>query len=970
MKSINVSWPQAKYLGYELSRRRSLSDLDAFTQTLQDARVDLNPHQVECALFAFRSPLSGGAILADEVGLGKTIEAGIILSQKWAERKRKLLIIAPANLRKQWLEELEEKFFLPSFILDRKEFNRLLEEEKLLNPFESNEIVICSYDFARRYHRYLQKAQLDLVVLDEAHRLRNVYRNDNKTGRVLHTALFNKKKILLTATPLQNSLLELYGLASFVDIYTFGDLKSFKARYSKELSKEDYDSLKRRLAPICQRTLRRQVLEYINYTERLPILEEYVPSDREAELYNLVTEFLQRKVIHTIKTSQRALTTLVLRKLLASSSFAISDTLNNLIIRIDEQLEKHSEIASLEESMPDYEGLQVLLDESPDEVYSDEPVAVGSLIDEETYEQMIEEREWLVRCKDLALNIKTNSKAERLLTALDRGFDKLEELGAKQKALIFTESRRTQEFLYNFLSEQGYEGKLVTFNGTNDEPRNKDLLKKWRKENKSAGRVTGVRDADMRAALVDRFRNDAVIMIATEAAAEGINLQFCSLVVNYDLPWNPQRIEQRIGRCHRYGQKYDVVVINFLNRSNAADVRVYELLDEKFKLFSGVFGASDEVLGSISSGTDFEQRINQIYQNCRSEAEIQEAFDALKEELSPQIDERMQQARSTLLEHFDDEVRQRLKDSELESRRLLKQYEEQLWMLTQYILRKKAKFSVDKYTFTLCEDIVGISDSGPYYMLESEKRKLDNEQDHKGVLFRANHPLAQHIIEQSKTLDASLPDIWVINYSASDKRISPIADLVGSEGYISVDLLSIEAADTVDYLIEVAVLSDGEQVANEIIKHLWTLPSTVELDDRDIPSNIRQRLSEIKQHEQGFVDDLAKKRSIELFDEEIEKLDRWADDMKLGLEKEIKDLDATIKLSKSIARKEDSIQGRVAAQRQIKEMEKQYKEKQKNYFEELDRIDAEKDKLIDDLEQLLKVKKHEEKLFTLRWKIV
>src|SRR5206468_9785394 len=145
--------------------------------------------------------------------------------------------------------------------------------------------------------------------------------------------------------------------------------------------------------------------------------------------------------------------------------------------------------------------------------------------------------------------------------------------------------------------------------------------------------------ADMRAALVDRFRSTAKIMIATEAAAEGINLQFCSMVVNYDLPWNPQRIEQRIGRCHRYGQQHDVVVINFLNQANAADQRVFQLLSEKFKLFEGVFGASDEVLGAIESGVDFEKRIAGIYQRCRKPDEIQTAFDQLQLDLGLQINE-------------------------------------------------------------------------------------------------------------------------------------------------------------------------------------------------------------------------------------------------------------------------------------------------------------------------------------------
>src|SRR6476660_86516 len=137
-------------------------------------------------------------------------------------------------------------------------------------------------------------------------------------------------------------------------------------------------------------------------------------------------------------------------------------------------------------------------------------------------------------------------------------------------------------------------------------------------------------------------------MIATEAAAEGINLQFCSLVINYDLPWNPQRIEQRIGRCHRYGQRHDVVVINFVNERNDADRRVLELLAEKFSLFNGIFGASDEVLGTIESGMDFEKRILAIYQECRTPAEIEEAFRALQEEMDERIRTRMDDTRRML----------------------------------------------------------------------------------------------------------------------------------------------------------------------------------------------------------------------------------------------------------------------------------------------------------------------------------
>ena len=163
---------QAKYFAHELTRKMPSNSISKFVASLQDAQVDLNPHQVDAALFAFQSPLSKGAILADEVGLGKTIEAGIILSQKWAERKRKLLIIAPSNLRKQWNQELLDKFFLPSVILETKSFNDEIKKGNL-NPFnQEDSIIICSYQFAKTKAPYVQQTNWDLVIIDEAHRLR------------------------------------------------------------------------------------------------------------------------------------------------------------------------------------------------------------------------------------------------------------------------------------------------------------------------------------------------------------------------------------------------------------------------------------------------------------------------------------------------------------------------------------------------------------------------------------------------------------------------------------------------------------------------------------------------------------------------------------------------------------------------------------------------------------------------------
>lgn len=333
--------------------------------------------------------------------------------------------------------------------------------------------------------------------------------------------------------------------------------------------------------------------------------------------------------------------TLILRKLLASSTYAISGTLDALANRLEEQAaDKTPTIETPEEAVSDFEAI----DEVEEEWDEDEAEEKGEKVyTAEDKENMREEVKALREFKTLAASIVKNSKGEVLLTALKKGFAKAVELGAPQKAIIFTESTRTQEYLLRVLQQTQHAGKIVLFNGTNKDEKSRQLYAAWMQCHKGTDRITGAPSADMRQALVDYFRDEAEIMIATEAAAEGINLQFCSLVVNYDLPWNPQRIEQRIGRCHRYGQKYDVVVINFLNKSNAADQRVYALLKDKFQLFSGVFGASDEVLGSIESGVDFEKRIASIYQTCRTTDQIEFNFNALQQELELQIDERMGQ---------------------------------------------------------------------------------------------------------------------------------------------------------------------------------------------------------------------------------------------------------------------------------------------------------------------------------------
>ena len=576
----------AKYFAYELTKRCPSDSLEKLAGALMDAQVDLNPHQIDAALFAFRSPISKGALLADEVGLGKTIEAGLVVSQRWAERKRRILVITPSNLRKQWHQELTEKFFLPCQILESRSYKEAVKQGNL-RPFQAEgNVVICSYQFARGKAADVQTVPWDLVVIDEAHRLRNVYKPSNVIANTLKQALAEAPKLLLTATPLQNSLLELYGLASFLDEHAFGDLRSFREQFASADSQRQFQALSARLKPFCHRTLRRQVAAYVPYTKRLPIVQPFSPEDAEDRLYHLVSEYLQRDNLQALPASQRSLMTLVMRKLLASSTFAIAGALNSLGHRLREQLKMKQPAQSLEEELDeDFEALDQIVEEWPEE-QSDE----GAAADRAALEREIAE---LDQFRDLALSITHNAKGQALLKALQVAFAKAAQLGAAEKAIIFTESRKTQDYLLRVLADSPWKDGVVLFNGSNADDGSRQIYTEWLDRHQGTDRVTGSRTADMRSALVDYFREQGRIMIATEAGAEGINLQFCALVVNYDLPWNPQRIEQRIGRCHRYGQRHDVVVVNFLNQKNEADQRVYELLSKKFKLFEGVFGASD-----------------------------------------------------------------------------------------------------------------------------------------------------------------------------------------------------------------------------------------------------------------------------------------------------------------------------------------------------------------------------------------
>lgn len=958
---------QSQYFAWLLTRRAAGDSVESLASTLVDSQVDLNPHQVDAALFACSNPLSRGVILADEVGLGKTIEAGLVISQRWAERRRRILIIVPANLRKQWHQELQDKFNLQGLILEAKSYNAIRKQGRQ-NPFlMASGPVICSYQFAKAKADDIKDIEWDLVVLDEAHRLRNVYKTSNVIAQTLKKALERvHSKVLLTATPLQNSLLELYGLVSIIDDRVFGDLDSFRAQFTSNGRDQAFGALRERLAPVCKRTLRKQVQPYVSYTARKAIVEEFTPSSEEQELSRLVADYLRRSNLKALPEGQRQLISLVLWKLLASSTHAIAGALETMAKRLQGVLDEAPEVVDLTEELDeDYESLDETADEWNDQ---DADAAVRNRDERDALSHEIDE---LRHFKQLATNIRDNTKGKALLTALDRAFAELDRLGAAKKAIIFTESKRTQEYLLSLLAQSSYAGPcgdgIVLFNGTNSDSRAQAVYKDWLKRHEGTDRITGSKTADTRAALVEHFKERGTVMIATEAGAEGINLQFCSLVINYDLPWNPQRIEQHIGRCHRYGQKFDVVVVNFVDRSNEADARVYELLAQKFQLFEGVFGASDEVLGAIGSGVDFERRIADIYQNCRNPSEIKASFEQLQLDLSGEINETMVKTRQVLLENFDEEVQDKLRVRAEDSRSTRSKYERMLMDLTRAELGTNASFDDDGFTLhalpsPACGRGAGGEGDIPLGRYELPRRTGEAH------LYRINHPLAEWIAQQARNRTLKNAKL-VFDYEAHGTKISTLEPYRSKAGWLTCKLLSVEALGNQEqHLLVAATTTDGVSLAEEDPEKLLRLPATTRAAGLFNNAGNTTLVADVATRKTELLRDI-NQRNLGYFEQEVQKLDAWADDLKLDLEQEIKEIDREIKEVRRTAATSPMLEEKLARQKRQRELGSKRSKLRRELFNRQDEIEAERNTLIEQLEAQLEQQIEERTLFTIEWEL-
>lgn len=668
-----------RLLAEDLVRVRRPDDRERYAASQRQARIDPNPHQIDAVIFALRRLREGGCILADEVGLGKTIEAGLVIAQSRAEGAQRILLIVPKSLIGQWQNELFNLFGIQT------------REDQA--SFLGHGVYLVGREFAgsERGSALLGAAPpFDLVVIDEAHEVfaglhrrygsDGVYDEASEDAIMAHRVrgfLRSAPVLLLTATPMQNSLAELWGLVQYVEPTgtLLGDITTFRRVFcpddDRTLIPGQEHELQRRLAMVLQRTLRRQAQEFLDrpFTKRRCRLYEYAMSEGERSLYDDVTEYLLQPSLFAFSGSQRRLLLIGFHRRMASSIPALAASLENVAARLRRLGAGQGSGDTVGEMLRDLEE-----DDEREEAPSDAfvPHDRAALAAELACVE-----DFVIRARSLPDDAKARSFKEAIRVVLDLGRDGR---GSGQ-AVVFTESITTQEYLRTLLLDMGLQDEEVTlFRGVNDHERVDQAYVRWQQE-EAAQLARGSRpsrDVGVRLALVHEFRTRSKVFVCTEAGAKGLNLQFCDTVINYDLPWNPQRIEQRIGRCHRYSQERDVTVVNFINRDNEAHRLTFEILSQKLDLFGRVLDASDTVLHeprtdapeiTVSAvSVEFENDLRRIYSRSRTVDEMTREIAALRDKISERRDayEKEYERTSQIIEsRFDDDVRKvfkRLRD--------------------------------------------------------------------------------------------------------------------------------------------------------------------------------------------------------------------------------------------------------------------------------------------------------------------
>ncbi len=908
-----------RVLAEDLVRVRRPDERERYAASQRYARIDPNPHQIDAVIFALRRLREGGCILADEVGLGKTIEAGLVIAQSRAEGAQRVLLIVPKSLIGQWQDELLNLFGIQA------------REDQ--TTFIAPGVYLVGREFAgseRGAASLGAVSAFDLVVIDEAHEIfAGVHKRYGRDGLYDETSdealmahrvrgfLRSAPVLLLTATPMQNSLAELWGLVQYVEPTgtLLGDISTFREVFCSEddrtLVPGQEHELQRRLAMVLQRTLRRQAQEFLDrpFTQRRCRLYEYAMSDDERSLYDDVTEYLLQPSLYAFAGRQRRLLLIGFHRRMASSIAALAASLENVVTRL-RHLRAGQRVTD--------EAIGVLHDleeeEETEEFSEDPPVPTDR---EAVASELTRVEGFVARARSLPHDAKARSFQDAIRVILDLGRDGR----GSGKAVVFTESITTQEYLRRLLLATGLDDEDVTlFRGTNDHDRAHQAYARWLQEEgrKLPPDSRPTREVGVRLALVHEFRTRSKVLVCTEAGAKGLNLQFCETVINYDLPWNPQRIEQRIGRCHRYSQQRDVTVVNFIARDNEAHRLTFEILSQKLDLFGRVLDASDVVLHEPRTDApeivvsalslEFETDLRNIYSRSRTLDEVTREIAALRDKIAVRRDayEREYERTSQVIEsRFDEDVRRVFKRLREELPAGLVQVDRDLADLVDgYLASRAANYQRSDEAGRVVFDVALDAElpdeigDGRRFATGDARALADSEP------LNLVHPLVRTAIADARAWPGGSVELLLPRDATPD-----LAALAGKVGVLAVALVDYAGFEPVQRLVAAGVVA-GAPIDPSVAARIARLQAT---DGQAVPVTADWQRLDDAVDEAVFVDQReVEKREQEHFAQAIGQLERFVDDKVLVCRRERASIAEKLRSAKA---RRDAVVGSTARDR-------------------------------------------------------
>ena len=823
----------------DLVRRRAPDEGRRYAASQRRGRIDPNPHQLDAVVFALRRIPDGGCILADEVGLGKTIEAGLIISQLMAEGLRRVLLIVPKALLGQWKAELFDLFGIDA---------RQVEADP--DSLRGDGVLLVHREFAggsKGAPLLWGSDPFDLVVIDEAHEVfsglhkrfdKNGQYDDDSSkaqsaGRVRELIRRHRAPVLLlTATPIQNRLTELWGLVQYVDPEgtLLGNLATFRELFCAGGDRQVVEdqvpqSCGRRLGYVLQRTLRRQAQEFLEvpFTARTARLQAFEMSADELALYDEISAWLLNPELASFRGTNGHLLLIGFLRMMGSSLPAFAASLNKVAHRIEGLLENTREgnERAREATCVVMEDLEEETQQATDDVPPDVPPAT---LHEKLKKELNEVRGFVDRIDALP---RLDSKARCLLDTVRRVRSGKHAEHQSGKVIIFTESLTTQDYLRDILVEDGVPLEEITlFRGQNVGARVKQALQAWSHAVESRLPVESrpTRDVARRLALVHEFRESSSVFISTEAGAKGLNLQFCETLINYDLPWNPQRIEQRIGRVHCYGQKRPVTIINFIARGNEAHELIYKILSEKLELFGTVLAASDEVLHESGVGEQslvsavgmgLERSLGEIYAGASSMAEVAARLRELDDSLGQQraaFDEEQARTADLIEARLDEAVRTVFKKYKDTLSHDLAELDRDLDIILHAFLdargvdfERREETERVVYETERSEALPGVYAAGGTVSIGPSTDASD------GSILHVGHPLIAAAVDEARGATGASQCVRI---GFEGGRVPEgVAQLVGTRGRAVLSKIRYQGLEAVDHLVWTAVVEGTTNAA-------------------------------------------------------------------------------------------------------------------------------------------------------------